>query len=141
MNNFIEEKLKQEQSFAIEKSKRIAKRQIYVTFQKEGIHHYPAALTDPDLKEVNFLGLPHRHIFHFKILIDVHHSDRELEFILVKRWLESLFEEKTIDINSKSVEMLADYLYDQIASKYPGRNVIIDISEDNENGCVINYPA
>ena len=29
---------------------------IWVTFQKEGIHKYPAALTDPELKAVDFLG-------------------------------------------------------------------------------------
>ena len=28
---------------------------IWVTFQKEGIHKYPAALTDPELKAVDFL--------------------------------------------------------------------------------------
>ena len=36
------------------------------TFQKEGIHKYPAALTDPELKGVEFLGYPHRHMFHLK---------------------------------------------------------------------------
>ena len=32
---------------------------IWVTFKKEGIHKYPAALTDPELKGVEFLGYPH----------------------------------------------------------------------------------
>ena len=45
---------------------------IWVTFRKEGIHKYPAALDDPKLAtgddyDVSFLGHPHRHIFHFKI--------------------------------------------------------------------------
>ena len=38
-----------------------AKRQIWVTFQKEGIHKYPAALENPLLEDVSFLGYPHRH--------------------------------------------------------------------------------
>jgi hypothetical protein len=36
-----------------------AQRQIWVTFRKEGIHKYPAALTDPGLADVQFLGYPH----------------------------------------------------------------------------------
>ena len=51
-----------------------AKRMIYVTFQKEGIHCYPAAATDINLKteneyDVSFLSHPHRHIFHFNVSI------------------------------------------------------------------------
>ena len=114
-------------------------KKIWVTFQKEGIHFYPAALTDPNLRDVDFLAVPHRHIFHFKISIEVFHNDRELEFIQVKRWLESLYSKETLDLNYKSCEMIADDLYIQIAQKYPGRNVWIDVSEDNENGCSIEY--
>jgi hypothetical protein len=40
---------------------------IWVSFKKEGIHHYPDALTNPNLIDVSFLGHPHRHIFHFKV--------------------------------------------------------------------------
>ena len=50
---------------------------IWVTFQKEGIHKYPAALDDDRLHEVRFLGYPHRHIFHFKVEIEVFHDDRD----------------------------------------------------------------
>ena len=47
---------------------------IWVTFQKEGIHLYPGADTDPklatgDWDDVSFLGVPHRHIFHFRVMI------------------------------------------------------------------------
>ena len=44
-----------------------AQRQVWITFRKEGIHKYPAALTDPALADVQFLGYPHRHIFHFRV--------------------------------------------------------------------------
>jgi len=63
-----------------------AQRQIWVTFQKEGIHKYPAALEEPKLSDVSFLGYPHRHIFHFRVSIDVWHNDRDIEFIQFKRW-------------------------------------------------------
>ena len=61
---------------------------IWVTFRREGIHCYPEAATNPDLEDVAFLSNPHRHMFHFKVWIDVKHDSREIEFIQFKRWLE-----------------------------------------------------
>lgn len=118
-----------------------AKRQIWVTFQKEGIHKYPAALEEPQLADVSFLGYPHRHIFHFRVSIDVYHNDRDIEFIQFKRWLEALYsgEKNCLSLDYKSCEMIADDLYLRIADRYPNRNVIINVSEDNENGCEIHY--
>jgi len=122
-----------------------AKRSIWVTFRKEGIHLYPAAKDDPALAtggwdDVSFLGVAHRHIFHFKVQIQVTHNDRDIEFIQFKRWLESLYDDKVIELNHKSCEMIADDLYTQINAKYPGRFVVIDVAEDGENGCQIVYP-
>ena len=128
----------------IERIKETAERQIWVTFQKEGIHKYPAALTDPmlatgDEYDVSFLGYPHRHIFHFRVWIDVFSTDREIEFIQFKRWLEALYVGGTLELNYKSCEMIADDLYLQIAQKYPNRDIHIEVSEDGENGCYIEY--
>ena len=136
--------MNQEQRTKIEQIKQQANRMIWVTFQKEGIHRYPAAATDPQLctageYDVSFLANPHRHIFHFRISIDVFHNDRDIEFIQFKRWCESLYNQGTLELDWKSCEMIADDLYLQIASKYPGRNVIISVSEDNENGAEIYY--
>jgi hypothetical protein len=118
-----------------------AKRQIWVTWQKEGIHKYPAALTDPQLADVQFLGYPHRHMFHFRVWIDVFHNDRDLEFIQFKRWCESLYsgQGSVLSLDHKSCEMIADDLYIQIASRYPGRVVHIEVAEDGENGALIKY--
>jgi len=121
-----------------------AKRTIFVTFQKEGIHCYPAAATDPALKtgdmyDVSFLGTPHRHIFHFDVAIEVFHNDRDIEFIQFKRWLENLYSEGTIQLDYKSCEMLSDDLYEQIARRYPDRDITITVSEDGENGATIYY--
>ena len=123
-----------------------AKRSIWVTFTKEGIHKYPAALEDPALAtgdeyDVSFLGYPHRHTFHFKVQIQVTHNDRDIEFIQFKRWLENLYKEDILALDYKSCEMIADDLYLHINSKYPGRFVVIDVAEDGENGCQIVYPA
>jgi hypothetical protein len=128
----------------IERIKDSASRMIWVTFQKEGIHCYPAAATDPNLAtgdeyDVSFLGTPHRHIFHFRVSIDVFHNDRDIEFIQFKRWLENLYKDGVLQLNYKSCEMIADDLYVQIAQRYPSRCVIIEVSEDSENGCSITY--
>jgi hypothetical protein len=117
---------------------------IWVTFQKEGIHKYPAALTDTDLAtgdeyDVSFLGYPHRHIFHFKVWIGVTHDDRDIEFIQFKRWLEKLYAEGTVQLDYKSCEMMSGDLYDIISKKYPNREVWIEVSEDGENGSFIKY--
>ena len=108
-----------EQSLADTRSRIMqqAKRQIWVTFQKEGIHCYPAAASDPALAtgdeyDVSFLASPHRHIFHFQVWIDVVHNDRDIEFIQFKRWLENL---------------------------YRDRSVWIEVSEDGENGALVKY--
>ena len=121
-----------------------AQRKIWVTFQKEGMHRYPAAATDPALAtgdeyDVSFLANPHRHIFHFRVWIDVVHNDRDIEFIQFKRWLENLYRDNTLQLDYKSCEMMADDLYIQIASRYPSRAVWIEVSEDGENGALIKY--
>ena len=120
------------------------KSMIWVKFEREGIHKYPAALTDPKLAtgdeyDVSFLGYPHRHIFHFRISIEVFHNDRDIEFIQFKRWLTKLYNEATLELDYKSCEMIAEDLYKVISDRYPGRAVEIEVSEDNENGCNIKW--
>ena len=122
------------------------KSKIWVTFRREGTHKFPAALTDPKFKtgdeyDVSFLGYPHRHMFHFKIAIEVFHDDREIEFIQFKRWLENLYGKGVLELDYKSCEMMATDLYQQISEKYPKREVTIEVSEDGENGAVITWPA
>ena len=120
------------------------KSMIWVTFAREGIHKYPAALDDPKLAtgdeyDVSFLGYPHRHIFHFRVAIEVFHDDRDIEFIQFKRWLTKLYNEATLQLDFKSCEMIAEDLYQVITTRYPGRAIEIEISEDNENGCNIKW--
>jgi len=134
------------QDMTIEKSMNEAKRWIWVTFKREGIHCYPAAKDDPklatgDWDDVSFLGVPHRHIFHFRVAVTVTHNDRDIEFIQFKRWLEKLYNEDVLDLDYKSCEMMSDDLYMQIANRYPNRDVKIEISEDGENGALIEYAS
>lgn len=112
----------------------MAQKYIFVTFQKEGIHRYPDAPAG-----VEFLAHPHRHMFHFRVEIEVFHDDRDLEFILVKRELESLYTDEVLELNNKSCEMMADDLANYLMQKYPGRNLAITVSEDGENGAICYY--
>lgn len=117
------------------------RRWIEVTFQKEGIHKYPAAATDPNLADVAFLANPHRHMFHFSVRISVQHNDRDIEFIQFKRWIESLYSNSTLQLDYQSCEMLAEALIENISIKYPGRDMEVKVFEDGENGAVLHYWA
>lgn len=116
-------------------------KRIFITFQKEGIHCFPAALEDPqfatnDWDDVSFLGYPHRHIFHFRVEIEVFHEDREIEFIQFKRYLEKCYGDGTLELDYKSCEMIGNELYDLIHEKYPRRMLSVEVSEDGENGSI-----
>ena len=131
-DQFIKETIQDQFRDEIE---RRVKKSIWVTFQKEGIHKYPNAP-----KEVEFLKYPHRHIFKFKVQIEVYNDDRDIEFFIFKRWLESLYADDILELDYKSCEMIADDLAKEIKDKYSGRWLAIDVSEDGENGCHIEYP-
>ena len=136
--------MEEQRSQALREKLNLSGKMIWVTFQKEGIHKYPAALTDPKLAsgdeyDVSFLGHPHRHMFHFRVAIEVFHGDRDIEFIQFKRWLEKLYTEKTLELDYKSCEMISDDLYIAIIQRYPGRRITIEVSEDGENGSKTEY--
>ena len=108
MDTMVLEKMDEDRHKKIMQS---ASRMIWVTFRKEGMHKYPAALDDPKLAtgdkfDVSFLGYLHRHIFHFKVAIEVFHDDRDIEFIQFKRWLEELYEGE-LNVDFKSCETVS----------------------------------
>lgn len=118
--------------------------QIWVTFRKEGVHLYPAAKDDPKLAtgewdDVSFLGYAHRHMFHFRVGIEVFHDDRDIEFIQFKRWLESLYAADILSLDHRSCEMISDELATKINDQYPNRKIEIEVSEDGENGSISRY--
>jgi len=105
---------------------------IWITTSFEGFHKYPDA---PE--EVSFLKNEHRHIFHIKVWIEVFHDDRDIEFILFKRFIDTIL--LSGNLNNKSCEMISDQIYDEIKSQYPNRKIKIEVSEDLENGCEKEY--
>ena len=122
-----------------------AKSFIWVTFRKEGIHKYPQAATDPKLAtgdwlDVSFLGTPHRHIFHFRVEMEVFHSDRDVEFIQAKRIMERWYADSILELDYKSCEMMAKDLHAMCNLAWPERDYVIEVSEDGENGCRMYFP-
>jgi hypothetical protein len=109
---------------------------IYVTFQKVGYHRYPDAPSEPF--DVSYLKNIHRHLFKFRVSIQVFHENRELEFHQFLNWLHSLYD-KELNLDYKSCEMISDELNFKIAEKYPNRKVSIEVSEDGECGSYCEY--
>ena len=109
---------------------------IFVTFQHEGLHHWPEAVHHAG---VEFLAHPHRHVFHFRVELSVNHSNREVEFILLKRELESLYREGVLQLDHMSCEMLAEDLLKYLILHYPKRALFVEVSEDGENGALVTH--
>lgn len=117
---------------------------VYVPFQREGYHCFPEAAIDPryatgDSMDVSHLGTRHMHYFFIKVWVEVTHSNRQIEFIQLRRWLESLYNTNALELNNKSCEMIAEDLYEKISEKYPNVEVRIDVSEDNINGAYVEF--
>ena len=117
---------------------------VYVPFQKEGYHYFPGADTNPlyatgDEMDVSHLGTRHFHYFFFKVWVEVHHANRDIEFIQLRRWLESLYTSGQLELNHRSCEMIAEDLYEKIHERYPASEIRIDISEDNINGAYVEF--
>lgn len=108
---------------------------IWVTNEKEMIHNYPNA---PNA--VSFLRNEHRHLFKFKTYLEIFHEDRDLEFIIVKRYIDSILNQINIFLGEKSCEMISRELARRLQIEYPKRDIMVEVSEDNENGVLYNYP-
>lgn len=109
---------------------------IKVRTEFEGFHHYPnAGKIDP---RIEFLEHEHRHMFKVEVTISVTHTDRELEFFLVKWALNDFI--KSGNQNHKSCEMIAtDILNDHLLPKYGQRYYTITVSEDGESDGIVEY--
>lgn len=113
---------------------------IWVTFRKAGLHFYPLAGTQ-GLEDVDYLRMSHRHLFHFKVAIEVFHDDRELEFHQFLKYLEKNV--TTESLNNKSCEMIAEDIFNTLKYQYKhktnARTLIVDVSEDGECGVTAEF--
>lgn len=117
------------------------KRFIHIKFQKEGLHRYPAAETDPNLSDVSYLAQEHFHYFYFYVGIEVFHNDRCIEFQQFRRWCEKQYQDNILKIDYKSCEMLAEDLIGLIKEQYPDRDINVKVYEDDINGAELIYSS
>lgn len=119
--------------------------EVYCTLQVEGIHKWPECPFD----EVAYLRDPHRHVFHIKAFKLVTHSDRDVEFIMLKHRIEAyllttygqpivhdtgweICDNKRVCVfGAMSCEMIAKELITQFDLTR------CEVSEDNENGAIV----
>ena len=101
-----------------------------VSFQFEGIHRW-----DDAKGEVEFLKNPHRHMFYVVVWVEQKHNDRDVEYIALKRFLSDKMS-GIKDLGTRSCEQIAEEIINILGSKFGGR-FKVEVSEDGENGCLI----
>jgi hypothetical protein len=115
----------------------MGKKFVWVTFQRKGYHFYPDAPED-----VGYLRDRHRHLFKFKVKIEVLHDNREIEFHQFQNTIEGWYDSGALELNHKSCEMMADDLYKLLVEEYScgtPRELCIEVSEDGECGSECYY--
>lgn len=109
----------------------------------EGIHRYSNAPTD-----VEFLTHLHRHMFGVKVEMEVFDDDREVEFILLKRQVNTICRSlhstpgssEALTLLELSCEQIAKKIISQLREIYcqdQDRVIIVTVDEDGENGATV----
>lgn len=108
--------------------------EVFCTLEIEGIHNWPGCPFD----EVAYLRDPHRHVFHIKAYKTVTHSDRDVEFIMlkhdIKKYIMGRYFNETECLcwfGAKSCEMLAIEIIETFELSR------CEVSEDGENGAIV----
>lgn len=106
---------------------------VYCTTRVVGFHNWPNA---PFSSE--FLKSKHRHEFHIKVIVNVVHNDRDIEFIRLREDVDEMFAggSPVHNFGSKSCEMIAEDIKSILETKeYKVHSV--EVSEDGENGAIL----
>lgn len=103
----------------------------------QALHRWEAA---PE--EVEFLQDPHRHEFHVEVQIQQFHNDRDVEYIMAKRaidtYIRNTFDGR--DLGEKSCEMMAENIISLCKNKWgEDRKYSVKVTEDGENGAIVMY--
>jgi hypothetical protein len=117
---------------------------VFSTFDFVGFHQW---LSAPD--EVDYLRHRHRHLFKVRVEIAVEHTDRAIEFHMLKRNLlehvlsgrkVNVFDE--LELDSASCEDVALQILQAVVEWHPGRPYYrVEVSEDGENGAIVEAKA
>lgn len=115
---------------------------IEVKFELPGIHYWPDA---PPERE--YLGKPHRHLFHFELALQVKDDDREVEY-------HDLLDDLRTNVGKvamgfahgmhyfgpMSCETIARKVLRRIQEKYGSdRSAIMKVGEDGEFNAILYY--
>ena len=106
---------------------------IVVRLQIEGTHCWNSC----NITEVGYLANVHRHRFGIVAKMEVHHDDRDVEFIKLGHQIEQYLTSKyanrygVCDFGSKSCEMLAIELLDNFGL------TSCEVNEDGEHGAEV----
>ena len=103
-----------------------------VSFEFEGFHKWDSAPI-----EVSFLRNLHRHMFKCKVFIEQKHNERDVEYIQVKKALNS-FSSSFIEKETDSCETIAYNIKNWLDINFPERRNKVEVTEDGENGAFID---
>jgi hypothetical protein len=119
--------------------------EVYCTLSVEGTHNWPNCPFD----EVDYLRVPHRHMFGIKAYKNVYHDDRDVEFIMLKHRIEAylltnygqpithetgweICDNKRVCVfGAMSCEMIARELIEEFDLSR------CEVNEDGENGAIL----
>lgn len=105
---------------------------VWCTTEFESFHYWP--MPPP---EHEFLGEPHRHIFKVKLEIEVSRSNRQIEFIKLKRELTAYCINRLQQDYRTSSTLSCEQMCESIlgwCNEEQHAPVSITVSEDGENG-------
>jgi hypothetical protein len=112
-------------------------RLIVVQTRFSAVHCWPDCPHD----DVGFLRNSHRHEFHVTLKLQVSHDNRELEFLQVKKTLDTYvrahFHEK--NLQQGSCEMIAESIAFDMNNDFNNKVKMVSVFEDGENGAEVYY--
>lgn len=112
---------------------------IFCRTKFEGTHCYPSA---PE--EVAYLRSEHRHMFGVEVRMDTFHDDREVEFIMLKHFVNDWIDEhlkwgkEIAELGAMSCEQVAKELIIKLEQRFgTARDMVVTVDEDGENGAIV----
>lgn len=109
-----------------------------ITTRFEALHMWPESP-----REVYFLKFPHRHMFHVTVWVEQFHEERDVEYILFKRWLDGKILNLIADpaaVMTWSCETWARNIMLSIEGRAEtgvNRRIKVEVTEDGENGALV----
>lgn len=89
-------------------------------------------------QEVYYLKNLHRHTFGVILYIEQKHNDREVEYYILKDWLQNQLHQMDKPIKF-SCEQYAYKIYELINKQYPNRKMKIEVNEDHQQGAFYDF--